>query len=166
MPAPSVLLSGYTTAMYAQPGAAPTPLTVANLSSQAAVAALAIAANRINIEDVPNFGGSSSALKNFASAGNREGDQIPVQVTPQTYAITIPWNPSDAITLLLRNDFASGLIDRTYIFASTADSANFEYYAFNARVSGFEIASGVGSEAQAIVTIARRGNQYGWSATP
>ena len=63
MPAPSVLLSGYTTAMYAQPGAAPTPLTVANLSSQAAVAALAIAANRINIEDVPNFGGSSSALK-------------------------------------------------------------------------------------------------------
>lgn len=161
MALPTQVLPGFSAALYAQPGATPTALSTAALSTVATVSALAISGNQLNVEAVPAFG-QDDAVASFSVAGARQSDKIPTQSAPTSMTITSAWNPSDAVLLQVRADAYSGVIDRTYIISATA-GANVVYYAFNGRVSGFSIDAAPGAEAKCIFTIHPRGGQYGWS---
>lgn len=161
MALPNKILPGFSAALYAQPTASPTPLTTAQLSLVASVAPIAVSANLVNVEAVPAFG-QDDAVANFSIAGSRQSDKIPAQSAPTSLTITAPWNPSDAMLLVMRSDSENGTIDRTFVISAT-DGTNTVYYAFNGRVSQFQIDSQPGSEAKAVFTVHPRGNQYGWS---
>lgn len=161
MALPNKVLPGFSAALYCQPTASPTPLTTSQLSTLASVAAIAITANQLPVENVPAFG-SDDAVASYAVAGSRQGDKIPAQQVPTSMTITAAWNPSDANLLLMRGDAYNGTIDRTFVVSAT-DGTNTVYYAFNARVSNFQIDAQPNAEAKAIFTIHPRGNQYGWS---
>lgn len=163
MALPNKVLPGFSAALFAQPSATPTPLTTAQLSLLASVSPLAIAANAVNVEAVPAFG-QDDAMANFSIAGSRQSDKIPTQSAPTSLTITAPWNPSDAQLLLLRGDAYNGTIDRTYVISAT-DGTNTVYFAFNGRVSQFQIDSQPGAEAKCVFSIHPRGNQFGWSNT-
>jgi hypothetical protein len=161
MALPNKVLPGFTAALYAQPGATPTPLTTAQLSLVASVAPLAVSGNLIPVEAIPAFG-QDDAVASFSVAGSRQSDKIPVQAAPTSMTITAAWNPADANLLLMRADAYSGVIDRTFIISAT-EGANIVYYAFNGRVGQFQVDPAPGAEAKATFTIHPRGNQYGWS---
>jgi hypothetical protein len=161
MALPNKILPGFSAALYAQPDVAPTPLTTAQLSLVASVAPIAVSGNLVNVEAVPAFG-QDDAMANFSIAGSRQSDKIPTQSAPTSLTITAPWNPSDAELLLLRGDAYNGTVDRTFVISAT-DGTNTVYYAFNGRVSQFQIDSQPGAEAKCVFTIHPRGNQYGWS---
>jgi len=161
MALPNKVLPGFSVAMYAQPGASPTILTTAQLSLVASVSPIAVSGNLLQVEAVPAFG-QDDAMANFSAAGVRQSDKIPTQSAPTSLTITAAWNPSDAVVLLLRADAISGVIDRTFVISAT-EGANIVYYAFNGRVSQFQIDAQPGAEAKAVFTIHPRGNQYGWS---
>jgi hypothetical protein len=147
--------------MYAQPGATPTVLTTAQLSLVASVSPIAVSGNLLPIETIPAFG-QDDAVANYAVAGSRQSDKIPVQAAPTSMTITAAWNPSDTNLLLMRADAYSGVIDRTFVISAT-EGSNIVYYAFNGRVGQFQIDAAPGAEAKCIFTIHPRGNQYGWS---
>jgi hypothetical protein len=161
MALPNKVLPGFSAALYAQPGATPTPLTTAQLSLVASVAPLAVSGNLIPVEAIPAFG-QDDAVASFGVAGSRQSDKIPVQAAPTSMTITAAWNPADTNLLLMRADAYSGVIDRTFIVSAT-EGSNIVYYAFNGRVGQFQIDSAPGAEAKATFTIHPRGNQYGWS---
>jgi hypothetical protein len=161
MALPNKVLPGFSAALYAQPGATPTPLTTAQLSLVASVAPLAVIGNLIPVEAIPAFG-QDDAVASFAVAGSRQSDKIPVQAAPTSMTITAAWNPADTNLLLMRSDAYSGVIDRTFIVSAT-EGANIVYYAFNGRVGQFQIDSAPGAEAKCTFTVHPRGNQYGWS---
>jgi len=161
MALPNKVLPGFTAALYAQPGATPTPLTTAQLSLVASVAPLAVSGNLIPVEAIPAFG-QDDAVASFGIAGSRQSDKIPVQAAPTSMTITAAWNPADTNLLLMRADAYSGVIDRTFIISAT-EGANIVYYAFNGRVGQFQVDAAPGAEAKATFTIHPRGNQYGWS---
>ena len=161
MALPNKVLPGFTAALYAQPGATPTPLTTAQLSLVASVAPLAVSGNIIPVEAIPAFG-QDDAVASFGIAGSRQSDKIPVQAAPTSMTITAAWNPADTNLLLMRADAYSGVIDRTFIISAT-EGSNIVYYAFNGRVGQFQVDPAPGAEAKATFTIHPRGNQYGWS---
>lgn len=161
MALPNKVLPGFSAALYMQPSATPTPLTIAQLSLVASVAPIAVSDNLVNVEAVPAFG-QDDAMANFSIAGSRQSDKIPTQSAPTSLTITAPWNPADAELLLIRGDAYSGVVDRTFVISAT-DGANIVYYAFNGRVSQFQIDSQPGAEAKCVFTIHPRGNQFGWS---
>jgi hypothetical protein len=161
MALPNKVLPGFSASLYAQSGATPTPLTTAQLSLVASVAPIAVSGNLLNVEAVPAFG-QDDAMANFSVAGSRQSDKIPTQAAPTSMTITAAWNPSDANIQQMRTDAYNGTIDRTFVVAAT-DGTNIVYYAFNGRVSQFQIDAQPGAEAKAIFTIHPRGNQYGWS---
>jgi hypothetical protein len=161
MALPNKVLPGFTAALYAQPGATPTPLTTAQLSLVASVSPLAVSGNIIPVEAIPAFG-MDDAVASFSVAGSRQSDKIPVQAAPTSMTITAAWNPADTNLLLMRADAYSGVIDRTFIISAT-EGTNIVYYAFNGRVGQFQVDSAPGAEAKATFTIHPRGNQYGWS---
>jgi hypothetical protein len=161
MALPNKVLPGFSAALYAQPGATPTPLTTAQLSLVASVGPLAVIGNLIPVEAIPAFG-MDDAVASFGVAGSRQSDKIPVQAAPTSMTITAAWNPADTNLLLMRSDAYSGVIDRTFIVSAT-EGANIVYYAFNGRVGQFQVDSAPGAEAKATFTIHPRGNQYGWS---
>ena len=161
MALPNKVLPGFSAALYAQPGATPTPLTTAQLSLVASVAPLAVSGNLIPVEAIPAFG-QDDAVASFSVAGSRQSDKIPVQAAPTSMTITAAWNPADTNLLLMRADAYSGVIDRTFIVSAT-EGSNIVYYAFNGRVGQFQIDSAPGAEAKATFTVHPRGNQYGWS---
>jgi hypothetical protein len=161
MALPNKVLPGFTAALYAQPGATPTPLTIAQLSLVASVSPLAVSGNLIPVEAIPAFG-MDDAVASFSVAGSRQSDKIPVQAAPTSMTITAAWNPADTNLLLMRADAYSGVIDRTFIVSAT-EGANIVYYAFNGRVGQFQVDAAPGAEAKATFTIHPRGNQYGWS---
>jgi hypothetical protein len=161
MALPNKVLPGFSAALYAQPGATPTPLTTAQLSLVASVGPLAVIGNLIPVEAIPAFG-MDDAVASFGVAGSRQSDKIPVQAAPTSMTITAAWNPADTNLLLMRADAYSGVIDRTFIVSAT-EGANIVYYAFNGRVGQFQVDSAPGAEAKATFTIHPRGNQYGWS---
>ena len=161
MALPNKVLPGFTAALYAQPGATPTPLTIAQLSLVASVAPLAVSGNIIPVEAIPAFG-MDDAVASFGVAGSRQSDKIPVQAAPTSMTIVAAWNPADTNLLLMRADAYSGVIDRTFIVSAT-EGSNIVYYAFNGRVGQFQIDAAPGAEAKATFTIHPRGNQYGWS---
>jgi hypothetical protein len=161
MAIPNKVLPGFSAALYAQPTTTPTPLTTAQLSLVASVAPIAVSGNLINVEAVPAFG-QDDAMANFSIAGARQSDKIPTQSAPTSLTITAPWNPADTMLLVMRADAYSGVIDRTFVISAT-EGTNIIYYAFNGRVSQFQIDAQPGAEAKAIFTVHPRGNQFGWS---
>jgi hypothetical protein len=163
MPLPTKVLPGFVASLYVQPSATPTPLTTAQLSLIASVSPLTISGNLLQVEAVPAFG-QDDAVANFMVAGSRQSDKIPTQSAPTSMTITVAWNPSDSVLLLVRGDAYSGLVDRTYIVQAT-DGTGTVNYAFNARVGQFQIDAQPGAEAKAIFTLHPRGNQYGWTNT-
>lgn len=161
MALPNKILPGFSVSMYAQPLTTPTVLTLAQLSTVASVAAIAVSGNLMNIEAVPAFG-QDDAVASFSVAGSRQSDKIPSQSAPTSLTISAAWNPSDAvINTLLRTDAYSGTVDRTYVIAAT-DGTNIVYYSFIGRVSQFQIDAQPGAEAKCTFTIHPRGNLYGW----
>jgi hypothetical protein len=172
MAAPSKLLPGFSASLWMQSGATPTPLSTANLSVWTAQVATIVgtvangtgaAGVALNVEAVPAFG-QDDGVASFAIAGSRQSDKIPVQSAPTSLSITAPWNPSDAALLLIRGDAYSGIVDRTFV-VTAVDGASTIAYAFNGRVSQFQIDAAPGAEAKCMFTIHPRGNQYGWSNT-
>lgn len=161
MSLPNKVLPGFSAAMYAQSGASPTALTVAQLSTLGNVSAIAVSGNQMLIEAVPAFG-QDDAVASFGVAGSRQSDKIPVQSAPTSMTITAAWNPSDTVIQQIRTDAYSGTTERTYVI-SASDGSNVVYYAFNGRVGQFQIDAQPGAEAKATFTIHPRGNQYGWS---
>lgn len=161
MALPNKVLPGFSAALYAQPGATPTPLTVSQLSLVASVAPIAVSGNLIPVEAIPAFG-QDDAVASFGVAGSRQSDKIPVQAAPTSMTITAAWNPADTNLLLMRADAYSGVIDRTFVVSAT-EGSNIVYYAFNGRVGQFQIDSQPGAEAKCTFTVHPRGNQYGWS---
>lgn len=161
MALPNKVLPGFSAALYCQPTASPTALTLSALSTLASVAAIAVSGNLLPVEAIPAFG-QDDANASFSVAGSRQSDKIPTQAAPTSMTITAAWNPSDANLLLMRGDAYSGVIDRTYVVAAS-DGANIVYYAFNARVGEFKIDAQPGAEAKCMFTIHPRGNLYGWS---
>jgi hypothetical protein len=164
MALPNKVLAGFTASLYAQPTTTPTPLTLAQLSTLASVSAIAINGNFIPVEAIPAFG-QDDAVASFGVAGSRQSDKIPVQSAPTSMTITAAWNPSDAMLLLIRGDAYNGTVDRTFVIAASdnASSPNIVYYAFNARVSQFQIDAAPSAEAKCTFTVHPRGNMYGWS---
>ena len=161
MALPNKVLPGFSAALYCQPSSSPTALTVSQLSTLASVAAIAVSGNLLPVEAIPAFG-QDDAVASFTVAGSRQSDKIPSQSAPTSLTITAAWNPSDANLLLMRGDAYSGVIDRTFVVSAT-DGSNIVYYAFNARVSQFQIDAQPGAEAKCTFTVHPRGNQYGWS---
>jgi hypothetical protein len=161
MALPSKVLPGFSAAMYAQPGATPTVLTLAQLSLVASTSAIAVSGNLMNVEAIPAFG-QDDAVASFTVAGSRQSDKIPSQSAPTSLTITAAWNPSDTVLLLIRADAYSGVTDRTYVISAT-EGSNIVYYAFNGRASQWQIDAAPGAEAKATFTIHPRGNLYGWS---
>jgi hypothetical protein len=158
--------------MWMQTGASPTAFSTANLSVWTAQVATIVgttangtgaAGTQLNVEAVPAFG-QDDAVASFMVAGSRQSDKIPTQSAPTSMTITAAWNPSDAGLLLIRGDAYSGVIDRTFVVAAVAGATTIAY-AFNGRVSQFQIDSAPGAEAKCTFTVHPRGNQYGWSNT-
>ena len=161
MALPNKVLPGFSAALYCQPSSSPTPLTVSQLSLVASVSAIAVSGNLLPVEAVPAFG-QDDAVASFTVAGSRQSDKIPSQSAPTSLTITAAWNPSDANLLLMRGDAYSGVVDRTFVVSAT-EGSNIVYYAFNGRVSQFQIDAQPGAEAKCTFTVHPRGNQYGWS---
>jgi hypothetical protein len=172
MAAPNKILPGFSASMWMQSGATPTAFTTANLAVWTGQVATVVgtAANGtgaagvlLPVEAVPAFG-QDDAVASFMVAGSRQSDKIPSQSAPTSLTITAAWNPSDAALLLIRGDAYSGVIDRTFVIAAV-DGATTVAYAFNGRVSQFQIDAQPGAEAKCTFTVHPRGNQYGWSNT-
>ena len=172
MAAPNRVLPGFAASLWMQTGATPTTLTTANLSVWSAQVATIVgtaangtgaAGTLVPVESIPAFG-QDDGVVNYAVAGSRQSDKIPVQSAPTSLSVTAAWNPSDAALLLIRGDAYSGIIDRTFVVAAV-DGSSTVAYAFNGRVSEFQIQSDPGAEAKCVFTIHPRGNQYGWSNT-
>jgi hypothetical protein len=161
MALPNKVLPGFSATIYAQPGATPTPLTIAQLSLVASVSPIAVVGNLLPVEAIPAFG-MDDAVASFSVAGSRQSDKIPVQAAPTSLTIVAAWNPADTNLLLMRADAYSGVIDRTFVIEAD-EGANAVYYAFNGRVGQFQIDSAPGAEAKCTFTIHPRGNQFGWS---
>ena len=62
MALPNKVLPGFSAALYAQSGASPTALTLAQLSTLANVAAIAVSGNLVPVEAVPAFGQDDGLL--------------------------------------------------------------------------------------------------------
>ncbi|CAB4136519.1 hypothetical protein UFOVP306_20 [uncultured Caudovirales phage] len=172
MAAPAVVLPGFSASMWMQTGATPTAFTTTNLAVWTGQVATLVgtAANgtgasgtQLNVEAVPAFG-QDDAVASFAVAGARQSDKIPTQSAPTSLTITAAWNPSDAGLLLIRGDAYSGIIDRTFVVAAVSGASTIAY-AFNGRVSQFQIDAAPGAEAKCMFTVHPRGGQYGWSNT-
>lgn len=170
MALPNKVLPGFSASLWMQSAATPTALTTANLSVWTAQVAAIVGtaaggtgANGIQVpvEAVPAFG-QDDAVANFSVAGSRQSDKIPTQSAPTSMTITAAWNPSDTALLQIRSDAYNGTVDRTFVVAAY-DGTNTVAYAFNGRVSQFQIDAAPGAEAKCMFTVHPRGNQYGWS---
>lgn len=170
MAIPNKVLPGFSASLWMQSAASPTPLSTANLSVWTAQVAAIVgtAANgtgvngvAVPVEAIPAFG-QDDAVANFSVAGARQSDKIPTQSAPTSLSITAAWNPSDSALLQIRSDAYNGTVDRTFVIAAV-DGTNTVAYAFNGRVSQFQIDAQPGAEAKCVFTVHPRGGQYGWS---
>lgn len=170
MAIPNKVLPGFSASLWMQSAATPTPLSTANLSVWTAQVAAIVGTSAngtgangvaVPVEAIPAFG-QDDAVANFAVAGARQSDKIPTQSAPTSLSITAAWNPSDAALLQIRSDAYNGTVDRTFVIAAV-DSTNTIAYAFNGRVSQFQIDAQPGAEAKCVFTVHPRGGQYGWS---
>ena len=169
MALPNKVLPGFSASLWMQSAATPTALTTANLAVWTAQVAAIVGTTaggtgangvQVPVEAVPAFG-QDDAVANFSVAGSRQSDKIPTQSAPTSMTITAAWNPSDTALLQIRSDAYNGTVDRTFVVAAY-DGTNTVAYAFNGRVSQFQIDAAPGAEAKCMFTVHPRGNQYGW----
>lgn len=170
MSIPNRILPGFSASLWMQSAATPTALSTANLSVWTAQVAAIVGTTangtgangvQVPVEAIPAFG-QDDAVANYSVAGSRQSDKIPTQSAPTSLSITAAWNPSDSALLQIRSDAYSGTVDRTFVIAAV-DGSNTVAYAFNGRVSQFQIDAQPSAEAKCVFTIHPRGNQYGWS---
>ena len=170
MALPNRVLAGFQASFWCQTGSNPVAFTPEQLSIWTAeietlvgtvAGGTGMDGEQLLVEAVPAFG-QADGVVSFGVAGSRQSDQIPIQSKPTSLTIVSAWNPSDAGTLLMRSDAYSGTIDRTFVVA-LADGDNTVCYAFNGRVSEFQIDTMPNAEAKCTFTVHPRGNQYGWS---
>jgi len=170
MAIPAKVLPGFSTSLWMQSAATPTPITTANLSVWLAQVTTIVgtvangtgtAGVAVPVEAIPAFG-MDDAMANFSVAGSRQSDKMPVQAAPTSLTITSAWDPSNTALLQIRSDAYSGVVDRTFVVAAV-EGTNTVAYAFNGRVGQFQIDAQPGAEAKCMFTIHPRGNQYGWS---
>lgn len=170
MAIPNKVLPGFSASLWMQSAATPTPLSTANLSVWTAQVAAIVGTSAngtgangvaVPVEAIPAFG-QDDAVANFAVAGARQSDKIPTQSAPTSLSITAAWNPSDSALLQIRSDAYNGTVDRTFVIAAV-EGTNTVAYAFNGRVSQFQIDAQPGAEAKCVFTVHPRGGQYGWS---
>lgn len=170
MAIPNKVLPGFSASLWMQSAASPTPLSTANLSVWTAQVAAIVGTSAngtgangvaVPVEAIPAFG-QDDAVANFSVAGARQSDKIPTQSAPTSLSITAAWNPSDSALLQIRSDAYNGTVDRTFVIAAV-DGTNTVAYAFNGRVSQFQIDAQPGAEAKCVFTVHPRGGQYGWS---
>jgi hypothetical protein len=170
MALPNKVLPGFSASLWMQSAATPTAFTTANLAVWSAQVATIVGTTaggtgangiQVPVEAVPAFG-QDDAVANFSVAGSRQSDKIPTQSAPTSMTITAAWNPSDTALLQIRSDAYNGTVDRTFVVAAY-DGTNTVAYAFNGRVSQFQIDAAPGAEAKCMFTVHPRGNQYGWS---
>lgn len=161
MAAPNKVLPGFSASLFAQSGATPTPLTLAELSTWADVSELCTEGNLIPVEAVPAFG-QDDAVASFNVAGARQSDKIPTQAAPTSMTITAAWNPADSQLQLMRTDAYNGTIDRTFVVQAT-DGTDYVAYAFVGRVGEFKVDPNPTAETKCTFTVHPRGNLYGWS---
>lgn len=170
MAIPSKVLPGFSASLWMQSAATPTPLTTANLSVWLAQVTTIVGTSangtgtagvQVPVEAIPAFG-QDDAVASYSVAGSRQSDKIPTQSAPTSLTITAAWNPADTALLQIRSDAYSGVVDRTFVIAAV-DGTNTVAYAFNGRVSQFQIDAQPGAEAKCVFTVHPRGNQYGWS---
>jgi hypothetical protein len=170
MAIPAKVLPGFSASLWMQSAATPTPFTTANLSVWVAQVTTLVGPSAngtgaagvlVPVQNVPAFG-MDDAVANFAVAGSRQSDKIPVQSAPTSLSVTASWNPSDAALLQIRADAYNGTVDRTFVVAAV-EGTNTIAYAFNGRVGNFQIDAQPNAEAKCMFTIHPRGNQFGWS---
>lgn len=161
MAAPNKVLPGFSASLFAQSGATPTPLDLAELSTWADVSALCTSGNLIPVEAIPAFG-QDDAVASFNVAGARQSDKIPTQAAPTSMTITAAWNPADSQLQLMRTDAYNGTIDRTFVVQAT-DGTDYVAYAFVGRVGEFKVDPNPTAETKCTFTVHPRGNLYGWS---
>jgi hypothetical protein len=161
MAAPNKVLPGFSASLFAQSGATPTPLDLAELSTWADVSALCTSGNLIPVEAIPAFG-QDDAVASFNVAGARQSDKIPTQAAPTSMTITAAWNPADSQLQLMRTDAYNGTIDRTFVIQAT-DGTDYVAFAFVGRVGQFTVDPNPTAETKATFTVHPRGNLYGWS---
>ena len=161
MATPNKVLPGFSASLYAQSGATPTPLTLAELSDWTDVGPIAVDANLIPVEAIPAYG-QDDAVASFNVAGKRQSDKIPTQAAPTSMTITAAWNPSDSQLQLMRNDAYNGTIDRTFVILSTDNDGNYIAFAFVGRVGEFKVDPNPTAETKCMFTVHPRGNLYGW----
>lgn len=158
--------------LYAQPGAAPVPLTQVQMGSQdlSTVATsttqvttiTGAASNQLLVEDIGNFG-YESAEATFGLAGNRYAAKIATQSAPSSLTLTFPLNPSNAAYILMTQDANSGTTVRTYVISWTVGANTFNY-AFNAFASAAGYNFSVNAQAQSLITLVPQGGgQFGYS---
>lgn len=165
------VLPGFVASLWTQTGAAPTPLTVAQLSTWTAQVAdiVGTAAGgtgtdgiEVPVEDIPPFG-TDDAFAAYSIAGQRTGAKITTQNQVTSMTITCPWNPADTAQLLIREDGYNGTIIRTYVVAAY-DGNDTVAYAFNARVGGMSWDMNTAAEGKFTFTLHPvGGDEYGWS---
>ena len=161
MAAPNKVLPGFSASLFAQSGATPTPLTLAELGTWADVSALCTSGNLLPVEAVPAFG-QDDAVASFNVAGARQSDKIPTQAAPTSMTITAAWNPANSQLQLMRTDAYNGTIDRTFVVQAT-DGTDYVAYAFVGRVGEFKVDPNPTAETKCTFTVHPRGNLYGWS---
>lgn len=168
MALPNQVLPGFSASLWVQADA--TALGVSQLSTWTGVIGdiVGTAANGtgtdgylVPVEAIPAFG-QDDAVASFMVAGSRQSDKIPTQSAPTSMTITAAWNPSQTALLQIRDDAYSGIVERTYVIAAV-DGSDTVAYAFNGRVSQFQIDAQPGAEAKCVFTLHPRGNQFGWS---
>ena len=90
MAIPNKVLPGFSASLWMQSAATPTPLSTANLSVWSAQVAAIVGTSAggtgvngvaVPVEAIPAFG-QDDAVANFAVAGARQSDKIPVQSAP------------------------------------------------------------------------------------
>lgn len=165
------VLPGFVASLWTQTGAAPTPLTVAQLSTWTAQVAdiVGTAAGgtgtdgiEVPVEVIPPFG-TDDAFAAYSIAGQRTGAKITTQNQVTSMTITCPWNPADTAQLLIRDDGYNGTIIRTYVVAAY-DGSDTVAYAFNARVGGMSWDMNTAAEGKFTFTLHPvGGDEYGWS---
>ena len=165
------VLPGYVATLWCQDGAAPVPLTDAQLSTWTAQVANIVGTSaggtgtdglQVPVESIPAFG-ADDASATYAVAGARTGAKITTHNQVTSLTITAAWNPADPAQLLIRDDGYNGTTIRTFVVA-VYDGTDTVAYAFNARVGGLQWDMSPSAEGKFIFTIHPvGGNSYGWS---
>lgn len=172
---PSAVFSGRSAQLWAQTGASPVPLTIAQLATWTgqvqnivgqSAGGLGTDGTLVQVQSLVPIGSSAETVQ-FGQTGFIQADSIPVQNNVVQLALISTFIPTDTATQTVIADGLSGTIDRTYVVTvatgPVAAPTGIWAYAFNARVTGVQYDYTVNQEGRLTFTLVPRGNQYGIS---